>query len=143
MKDVFMILPVLVSAIIAGLLISNNLDTLLLSEETAVSLGLNVNLTKAIAALAGVVLCAAVTALAGPIGFVGLMVPHVIRKITCDSHKSLIIGSSIYGGAVLLVSDILGRVLGRPGELESGIMTALIGAPVFIYIIRKVRIRNT
>ena len=143
MEDIYMILPVLILSIIVSILISGNLDTLLLSEETAVSLGLNVKLTKGVAAFLGVLLSASVTALAGPIGFVGLMVPHVIRKITGDSHRHLIIASTVYGGAVLLLSDILGRILGRPGELESGIMTALIGAPVFVYIIRKAGIRNT
>ena len=121
---------------------SHNLDAMLLSDETAKSLGLNINQTRAIAAIYGVLLCATTTALAGPISFVGLMIPHLIRGLIGSAHKPLIICSGIYGGAVLIFADILGRVLGNPGELESGIMTALIGAPVFIYIIRKAKLQS-
>ena len=124
------------------MLLSDNLNTLLLSEDTATALGLNVNRTKAIAAVCGVMLCACITALAGPISFVGLMVPHIIRMIIGTNHRTLITCSGIYGGAILLISDVLGRIFGRPGELETGIMTALIGGPVFIYIIRKAKVQS-
>jgi iron complex transport system permease protein len=113
-----------------------------LSEETAIALGLNVNRTRAIAAICGVLLCATTTALAGPISFIGLMIPHFIRMIIGSNHVPLIICSGIYGSSVLIISDVLGRILGRPGELESGIMTALIGAPVFIFIIRKAKVQS-
>ena len=140
--DVILVIPFIVIAIIVSLLLSDNLNTLLLSEDTATALGLNVNRTKAIAAVCGVMLCACITALAGPISFVGLMVPHVVRMIIGTNHRTLIVCSGIYGGAILLISDVLGRVLGRPGELETGIMTALIGGPVFIYIIRKAKVQS-
>ena len=123
-------------------MISNNLDTMLLSEETAKALGLNVDLTRAVAAICGVLLCSTTTALAGPISFIGLMIPHLIRAIVGSNHKVLILTSGLYGGAILIISDVLGRILGRPGELESGIMTALIGAPVFIYLIRKAKLQS-
>ena len=141
-EDIILVLPFIVIAIIVSLLLSDNLNTLLLSEDTATALGLNVNRTKAIAAICGVMLCACITALAGPISFVGLMVPHIVRMIVGTSHRVLITCSGIYGGAILLISDVLGRVLGRPGELETGIMTALIGGPVFIYIIRKAKVQS-
>ena len=115
---------------------------MLLSEETAIALGLNIGRTRILAALCGVLLCACTTALAGPISFIGLMIPHLIRSSIGSSHKPLIILSGIYGGAILIISDVLGRILGAPGELESGIMTALIGAPVFIYIIRKAKLQS-
>ena len=141
-EDVILVIPFIVFAIIVSLLLSDNLNTLLLSEDTAIALGLNVNRTKAIAAVCGVMLCACITALAGPISFVGLMVPHLVRMIIGTNHRTLIVCSGIYGGVILLISDVLGRVLGRPGELETGIMTAFIGGPVFIYIIRKAKVQS-
>ena len=112
--DILLLLPFTIAAIVISLMLSNNLDTMLLSEETAKALGLNI----------------------------GLMIPHLIRAIVGSNHKVLILSSGIYGGAILIISDVLGRILGRPGELESGIMTALIGAPVFIYLIRKAKLQS-
>ncbi len=141
-EDIKLILPIIVIAVIVSLMLSDNLNTLLLSEDTATSLGLNVNRTKAIAAICGVLLCAATTALAGPISFVGLMVPHIVRMIIGNDHKHLISCSGLYGASILLISDVLGRLLGRPGELETGIMTAIIGGPIFIIIIRKAKVQS-
>lgn len=140
--DIKLVLPFILIGIILSILISNNLDTILLAEDTATALGLNVNRTKAIAAFSGVLLCATVTALAGPISFVGLMVPHIIRMVLCSNHFHLICLSGIYGASILLISDVLGRILGRPGELETGIMTAIIGGPIFIIIIRKAKVQS-
>lgn len=141
-EDIKLILPIIVIAVIVSLMLSDNLNTLLLSEDTAISLGLNVNRTKAIAAICGVLLCATTTALAGPISFVGLMVPHIVRMIIGNDHKHLISCSGLYGASILLISDVLGRLLGRPGELETGIMTAIIGGPIFIIIIRKAKVQS-
>lgn len=141
-EDIKLILPIIVIAVIVSLMLSDNLNTLLLSEDTATSLGLNVNRTKAIAAICGVLLCATTTALAGPISFVGLMVPHIVRMIIGNDHKHLISCSGLYGASILLISDVLGRLLGRPGELETGIMTAIIGGPIFIIIIRKAKVQS-
>ncbi|MBE5919630.1 MAG: iron ABC transporter permease [Pseudobutyrivibrio ruminis] len=140
--DILLLLPFTIAAIVISLMLSSNLDTMLLSEETAKALGLNIGLTRGIAAICGVILCSTTTALAGPISFIGLMIPHLIRAIVGSNHKILILSSGIYGGAILIISDVLGRILGRPGELESGIMTALIGAPVFIYLIRKAKLQS-
>lgn len=141
-EDILLILPFIVFAIIVSFFLSDNLNTLLLSEDTATALGLNVNRTKAIATICGVLLCATVTALAGPISFVGLMVPHIVRMIIGNNHVSLITCSGLYGASLLLISDVLGRLLGRPGELETGIMTAIIGGPIFIFIIRKAKVQS-
>lgn len=141
-EDIKLILPITILAIFVSLCMSNSLNTLSLSEETAIALGLNVNRTKIIAAICGVLLCATTTALAGPISFIGLMVPHFVRMLIGSNHAPLIAISGVYGSSILLFSDVLGRVLGRPAELESGIMTALIGAPVFIFLVRKAKVSN-
>lgn len=140
--DIRLILPFVITGIIISLILSPGLNTLALGDETACALGLNVNRTRAVAALAGVMLCAVTTALAGPIGFLGLMVPHIVRLLAGPNHCVLIPLSALYGGSILLISDVLGRVFGSPGELESGIMTALLGAPCFIFIIRRAKVQN-
>ena len=91
--------------------------------------------------MTGVLLCASVTALAGPIGFVGLMVPHFMRLLLGPDMRWVMPMSALGGGGLLLAADVLGRVLGGAGEVEVGIITALLGAPVFIFIVRKVKVR--
>ncbi len=140
--DILLLLPFTAIALIISLLLSTNLDTMLLSEETARSLGLPIRRTRILAAFCGVLLCACTTALAGPISFLGLMIPHFIRALTGANHRVMILLCGIYGSSILILSDVLGRRLGAPGELESGIMTALLGAPVFVYIIRKAKLQS-
>lgn len=140
--DIKIILPVVIVGGLASMFLAPGLNTLALGDETACSLGLHVNRTRAMAALVGVMLCAVTTALAGPIGFLGLMVPHLVRLLVGADHCILIPISALYGGSILLIADVLGRIFGRPGELESGIMTALIGAPCFIIIIRRTKVQN-
>lgn len=141
-EDIKLMLPFVIIGTGLSMMLAPSLNALALGDETACSLGLNVRRTRALAALVGVLLCAVTTALAGPIGFLGLMVPHIVRLLTGPDHMVLIPLSAIYGGGILLLSDILGRILGSPGELESGIMTALVGAPCFILIIRRSKVQN-
>ncbi|MDO4260328.1 MAG: iron chelate uptake ABC transporter family permease subunit, partial [Actinomycetaceae bacterium] len=127
---------------LAALIISSPLDSLALGEEMAIGLGVNVPLTRAVAALSGVLLCAASTAVAGPIGFVGLMIPHVIRLLIGPSHLWLMILSCIGGAALLTFSDVVGRILLEQGEVPVGVITAFIGAPILILIARSAKVRT-
>lgn len=140
-EDIRLILPYLLTGFILSFLLAPSLNTLALGDETATSLGLHVPRVRALAALAGILLCAASTALAGPIGFIGLMVPHLMRLLLGPDMRKILPMSALGGSCLLLLADVAGRILGRPGELESGIITALAGAPVFIFIIRKVKVR--
>ena len=88
-------------------------------------------------AIAVVLLCGAATAAAGPVGFVGLTIPHVARVITGPDYRWVIPYSIVLAPVLLLGSDIVGRVIARPGEVQVGIVTAVIGAPVFIYLVRR------
>lgn len=136
-SDIKLVVPFVIVGIGMSFIMASPLNAMALGDEMAVSLGVKVGLVRAFSALAGVMLCAVITAIAGPIGFVGLMLPHLIRQLL-DNDMRLIIPFSALGGAGLLViSDVLGRVLGRPGELEVGIITAILGAPVFIWIVWK------
>lgn len=141
-QEIKIFLPWFVIGMAVSFWMAPALNGLLLGDEAAVSLGINVRRVRGISALAGIVLCAATTALAGPIGFVGLMIPHLMRLVLGSDLRMLVPMSAVGGSCLLLLSDVLGRLLGSPGELETGIITALLGAPVFIFIIRKVRIRS-
>ena len=135
-----MVLPFLVVGMLTALLLVPSLNILALGDEVALGLGVNVMRVRAFGALAGVLLCGAVTAVSGPIGFIGLMVPHLVQLISGNDLKTKIPLSAINGAVLLLVSDIVGRIIGAPGEMEVGIVTAFIGAPVFIMIVRNAKV---
>ena len=84
-------------------------------------------------------LCGAATALAGPIGFVGLVVPHAVRVLIGPDYRWMLPLSLVLAPVLLLVADVVGRVILLPGEVPAGIMTAVIGAPVFVWLVRRGR----
>ncbi len=135
------VLPFLAVGILIGIFSAPALNALALGEEVATGLGVRTGLVRIISALAGVLLCGATTALAGPIGFVGLMIPHTVRML-CGSDMRYIIPLSAVGGAILLtISDVAGRLLAYPGELEAGIITAFLGAPILIIIAMRAKVQ--
>lgn len=141
-ENIMLISPFLVVGFIISMFISGYLNNLALGDEAATALGTNVVMTRTIGALSSVLLCGATTALAGPIGFVGLIVPHIIRLIF-GSEMGKMLPLSFLGSAILmLVSDVIGRIISLPGETEVGIVTAVLGAPVFILAIRKGRVKS-
>jgi iron complex transport system permease protein len=89
-----------------------------------------------------VLLCGAATAVCGPIGFVGLVVPHLCRLLVGVDHRWLLPFSALTGAILLTASDVVGRVVSRPSEVDVGIVTALVGAPFFIYIVRRQKVRS-
>lgn len=136
------ILPFLIIGIVIALLSTSALNALALGDDIATGLGVRTGLVRIVSALAGVLLCGATTALAGPIGFVGLMIPHTMRLI-CGPNMKYIVPMSAVGGAILLtISDIIGRLIGNPGELEAGIVTAFFGAPILIIIAMRAKVRS-
>lgn len=133
-EGIVTVLPFLIIGLLLGLIVTPALDALAMGDDIATGLGVRVGTVRLIGAMSGVLLCGAITALAGPIGFVGLMVPHTMRLI-CGPNLRWIVPMSALGGAILLtLSDVLGRLIGSPGELEVGIVTAFIGAPILIMI---------
>ena len=141
-ENIMLISPFLIVGFIISMFISGYLNNLALGDEAATALGTNVVMTRTIGALSSVLLCGATTALAGPIGFVGLIIPHIIRLIF-GSEMSKMLPLSFLGSAILmLVSDTIGRIISLPGETEVGIVTAVLGAPVFILAIRKGRVKS-
>lgn len=137
-----LILPFLAVGVLLSLAAARGLNSLALGDDVAGGLGENVHRTRLMAAVGAVILCGAVTAVAGPIAFVGLVVPHVCRLLIGIDHRWLLPTSMIVGAALLTAADVIGRLVARPSEVDVGIITALIGAPVFIYIVRKQKLRS-
>ncbi|MFI8906718.1 FecCD family ABC transporter permease [Streptomyces albidoflavus] len=135
------VLPFLVAGFLLCLLSARALNSLALGDELAAGLGERVALVRAVAALGAVLLCGAATAVAGPIAFVGLVVPHTCRLLVGVDHRWLLPLSLLLGAVLLTAADVVGRVVARPSEIDVGIVTALIGAPFFIYIVRRQKVR--
>ncbi len=136
------VLPVLVVGAVICLVCARGMNSLALGDDLAAGLGEHVFRTRLIAAAGAVILCGAATAIAGPIAFVGLVVPHLCRLLVGTDHRWLLPFSAIAGAALLVAADVIGRVVARPEEIEVGIVTAFIGAPVFIWIVRRQKVRE-
>lgn len=126
---------VLVGSLMA-LATGRTLNTLALGDDVARSLGQRVGRARAFCALAVIVLCGAAVAVAGPIAFVGLTIPHVARAITGPDYRWVLPYSALFGAILLLGADIVGRVVVSPSELPVGVVTAFVGAPVFVALVR-------
>ena len=122
---------------------SRGMNSLALGDDMAAGLGESVFRTRLLSAVGAVILAGAATAIAGPIGFVGLIVPHVCRLLIGTDHRWLLPFSAVTGAALLLAADIVGRVIApSQEEIQVGIITALIGAPFFIWIVRRQKVRE-
>jgi len=129
--------PFIVVGAIMALVSGRVLNALALGDDVARSLGQRVGWARAFSAASVVLLVGAAVAAAGPIGFVGLTVPHVARAITGPDYRWVLPYSAVLAPILLLSSDVIGRVIARPGEVQVGIVTALIGAPFFIALVRR------
>ncbi|QQM55318.1 FecCD family ABC transporter permease [Rhodococcus pyridinivorans] len=124
------------------LLSARSLNSLALGDDMAAGLGERVALARGIASLGAVLLCGAATAIAGPIAFVGLVVPHLCRLLIGIDNRWLLPFSALVGAGLLTAADVVGRIVARPAEIDVGIITALIGAPFFVYIVRRQKLRE-
>ena len=138
--DVFWeVLPFMVTGLVLAALSASTLNLLQLGDDVAVSLGMHPMRYKIIGVLGVMLLTGAATAACGPVGFVGLVVPHVARHFAGVDYRWVIPYSGFIGGLLVVLADVIGRVVVRPGELQVGIVMALIGGPVFIYLVRRTR----
>lgn len=129
-------LPFVAVAFVVLLLMSRKLNVLLLGDEVAVGLGEKLELTRFIAFVAAIFLTAVTVTIVGPIGFVGLVAPHLMRMIGYNKHFPLLLSSFLWGGVLLLGADVIGRVIDPTGaELPVGAVTAMIGSPWLIYLV--------
>lgn len=139
--SISLFLPFLAVGLLIGIAAGPALNALALGDEAAKGLGVRTRTLRLVAAFGGVILCGAATALAGPIGFVGLLSTHVMRLVFGPDQRLLIPMSMIAGAMVLTLSDIVGRLVGSPGELEVGVVTAFVGAPILILVAIKAKVR--
>ena len=127
----------LLAGAVIGLAGGPALNALSLGDDVARSLGHSVRRTRTMGVVAITLLAGSATAACGPIAFVGLVVPHIVRSFTGPDYRWLLPASALAGGALLLLADVIGRVVVRPGELQVGIVLALIGGPFFVWLVRR------
>lgn len=128
-------LPFFLLAALVATRLARPLDALLLGEAEAIHLGVSTERTKRLAIAASSAAVGAAVALSGVIGFVGIVVPHLVRLVTGPSHRHVLPGSALLGAALLPAADVLARLLVAPAELPIGIVTAILGAPFFLWLL--------
>jgi len=136
-SEVFAVIPYLVLGLLVIGLNAHNLNVLQLDEHQVQSLGLPVEKLKIIIILATTLITAAAVSVSGVIGFVGLVVPHIVRIIWGPDHRFLIPLSGVLGAVLVILADMIARNLFSPRELPIGVVTALLGAPFFLYLLRR------
>jgi len=134
-RSVASVLPLLVPALALLVMQANAMNQLSLGEEMAVGRGVNVRAVQMESFLGGSILTAAVVSVAGPIGFVGLIVPHVLRTLFGPDHRVLLVLSFFGGGAFLAAADTVARSAFAPSELPVGVLTAMMGGPFFLLLL--------
>lgn len=138
-NTVLLLAPFIVAGVVLALMQGPALNALALGDDLARGLGHRVGLSRALAAIAVVLLCGAATAMAGPIAFVGLAVPHAARLVFGADYRWLLPASALLGGVLLLGADVIGRLVARPSTVEVGVVVAVIGAPVLIALVRRTK----
>lgn len=137
-KYILPCLTVLIISIIIVTLLHKNLDILLLGEDVAITMGVDTKIIKSLIIALSTLLTGTMVAYSGPIGFIGLIIPHISRSLISSSmHKKVIPISLLLGAIVLVWSDVLARTLAPPEEIPLGIITAFIGVPFFIFLLRR------
>ncbi len=131
------LVPFMAVGLLIAMLQGGALNGIALGDDVAAALGQRVRTARLLSAAAVVLLCGAATALAGPIAFVGLAVPHVARGMLGADYRWILPLSGILGATFLLIADVVGRLVARPSVIEVGIVTAALGLPVFVWLIRR------
>lgn len=131
------VLPFLIAGLVVSVALARQLNTISLGEDMAAALGQRTALVRGASAVVVVGLAGASVAAAGPIGFIGLAVPHVVRTLVGADYRWILAYCAVLGPVMLLASDILGRIVARPSEVQVGIVTAIVGAPFLIHLVRR------
>jgi iron complex transport system permease protein len=142
--DSRVLLPALVPASLGAALaaaVSGSMNALALGDDTAAALGVSVLRTRLLAGAAVVLLSGTAVALAGPIGFVGLLIPHMARALVGNHVRRMLALSVVLGPLLLLAADVVGRVVARPSEVQAGVVTAVLGTPFFIWLTRRAKVQ--
>ena len=137
MKQVFLVLPWTMIGLLIAISISKSVTLLSFGEEVAIGLGSNLDRVRAFAGVTVLILSGSAVALAGPIGFVGLITPHIVRKMVGIDYRRVIPFSALVGTVIVVVADVLTRLVNPPYETPLGAITAIIGVPFFIYLANR------
>ncbi|MCF6367676.1 FecCD family ABC transporter permease [Rhizobium halophilum] len=132
---VLSVLPFVAAVLVVIPFVARGLDALILGDAAAFHMGIPVQRLKKVVIIAVAAACGSTVAVAGSIGFVGIIVPHLLRLLMGPSHRFLLLGSALGGGALLLLADSVARTIAAPAELPIGVITALFGAPVFLFLL--------
>ena len=136
-RSIATVLPVVAVGIAGAALVAHDLNVVALGEERAVQLGVEVDRLKRRAIAIGALLAAAAVSVAGIIGFVGLMTPHLLRLVIGADHRRLVPASVLGGATLLILADVVARTVVAPSEIPVGVVTALLGAPFFLFLLRR------
>lgn len=134
------LVPFIAVGVVLAVVAGRMLNALALGDDLARGLGQNLVTARIVCALAVVLLCGSATAIAGPIVFVGLVVPHLARWFTGPDYRWILVFSALLGPSLLVSADVLGRVIAQPGEIEAGLVVAFLGAPVLIALVRRTKL---
>jgi iron complex transport system permease protein len=137
LDDAATVAPFLLTGLLLTGIIAGSLNAIALGDDLAASLGTDLARTRTLGIIAVTLLAGGATAITGGIGFIGLMVPHVVRWFTGPDQRWIMAYTVLASPVLLLASDVLGRIIARPGEIEVGILTAVLGAPVLIALVRR------
>jgi len=138
-SSVLYVFIIFLVCVIAILFFTGHLDILMLGDDAATTLGLNLRFIKIGIIILCTLMTGAIVSVSGVIGFVGLIIPHVTRSIIGPKHGRLIPAAILVGGLYMILCDLISRVIVSPEELPIGVLTALFGAPFFLFLIRKSR----
>jgi iron complex transport system permease protein len=131
------VLPLVGLGLVLAVLVAGGLNSVALGEDLARSHGVDVRRTRLLVVVAVTLLAGSATAIAGPISFIGLMVPHVVRWTLGTDQRTILAGTVLVAPTLLLLADVAGRLLVMPGEMPVGVVTAFVGAPVLIVLVRR------
>jgi iron complex transport system permease protein len=141
-QDIRNLLPWLVLGLVGSFAMARPLNLLALGDDMARGLGQNIERTRMLGSALVIVLCGAAVSVAGPVAFIGLIVPHIMRRLVGSSYSVLLPLCAIGGGVLVLYADILSRFVKPPFEVPAGVVTALIGAPIFVYLARRQKVTS-
>ena len=140
--EIIVLFPVIILGLIIGLALGRQINILSLGEDIALSLGQRIGLVRMGTGLIIILLCGSAVAIAGPVAFVGLAIPHMVRSLVGPDYRWILIYCLFLGPCLLLGADVIGRLIVRPDELQVGIVTAAVGAPFLIYLVRFTKLSD-
>ena len=137
MEQVLLVLPWTIVGILIAMYVSKSVTLLSFGEEVAIGLGSNLNRVRVLSGLTVLILSGSAVALAGPIGFVGLVITHITRKLVGIDYRLVIPFSALFGAVLVMIADVVARIINPPFETPLGAITALVGVPFFIYLANR------